>query len=140
MFIMKQVGHGKFSKYKVGEIMIVEVELKWCFRRKSWRLGRFWIFFWDFYFNSFFSLDVQYWEYRGDRKENNNYGNRIVLKLYTKLLNYDFGDFCFCKFFTRFNRFFLLISMRNKRWSNCDILITMQIFGLWEMLLLKHLH
>ncbi len=32
MFILKQVGQGKVNKYKVGEIRIVEVELKLCFR------------------------------------------------------------------------------------------------------------
>ncbi len=54
--------------------------------------------FWDFYLNLFFSLDVQYWEYIENKKENYNYGNRIVLKIYTNLLNYDHGVFCFCNF------------------------------------------
>jgi len=32
---------------------------------------------------------VQYWEYREDRELNNSYGKIIVLRMYTKLLNYD---------------------------------------------------
>jgi hypothetical protein len=35
MFILKQARHGMFSKYKVGEIKIIEVVFKWCFRRES---------------------------------------------------------------------------------------------------------
>ncbi len=35
MFVLRHAKHGKFSKYKIGEIMIVELEFKWCFKWES---------------------------------------------------------------------------------------------------------
>ncbi len=36
MFVLRQVRQGKFTTYTVGEIRIVEVEFKWCFKQESW--------------------------------------------------------------------------------------------------------
>jgi hypothetical protein len=32
MFVLGQTRQGKFITYMVGEIRIIEVELKWCFK------------------------------------------------------------------------------------------------------------
>jgi hypothetical protein len=76
-----------FNKCKVGEIKIIEVEFKWWFRWESWELKRLYIFLGVLFQLVFFN--VQYWEYREDREQNNSYGDKTILKRYTKLLDYD---------------------------------------------------
>ncbi len=48
-------------------------------------------------------------------------GNRTILRIYTKSLNYDLGAFVFLAIFLQdLIVSFLHISMRTKVWQNCD--------------------